>query len=374
VANVVTNKYIEESLTQFGSQYEQALSTFEKQREDLLEELKSKEEQMTYFRELNKDFLVPEVSVKQQIYRQQEDLRRLSNELRAATRQMEILQTNLENTPETVETEKQVERDPKVELIRSRLRQLELERDQLLLRWTENHPQVKAITDQVTMLQAQLEETESDKNITVTTSINPIYQSLVEQINQQSIEIEKIRGMIESGRQNLSQLKLKEEKVPSIEEEHRNLTRDYDILKENYDQVLRQIQSLRNQQKLEQAGQAIEFKIRDTARLPTTPVSPNVFLISAGGLAAGLALGFGLVFMMEFVDHSLRTVEQARAFLNIPVLGTIPVIVTEEEMRRAMNRRRLIITLYSIFGVLAAVGVGIFAYLNWQEIAIRLGL
>lgn len=374
ISNRITSKYIEDILTRYSSQYNQALNTLQKEQERLLASLQVKERQMTTFRELNKDFLMPEVSIKQQIYNQESQLRDLNNQLDAANRGLGVLKEKLAETPRNIESERTIERDPKYEMIQRELRTLELDRDRLMLRFTDKHPEVKGIEEQIELRQRQLEDLKDEIKTNVVESINPLYQRLQEQMTEQEIRVKNLVGQIESAQSNLNNLRQREARVPQVEEEYRNLIRDYDSHKQAYDSVLVKIRSLETERTLEDAGQQIKFEIRDSARLPTSPIKPNVPMITLAGMGIGVALGFILVFGLEYFDHSIRTVEQARSTLSIPILGAIPIIVTEEELRRELRRRTRWMMGLLVLGALLLIAFGIFAYRYWDQIIVRLGL
>ncbi|MBN1775813.1 MAG: hypothetical protein JW817_05040 [Clostridiales bacterium] len=70
-------------------------------------------------------------------------------------------------------------------------------------------------------------------------------------------------------------------------------------------------------------------QIIDEARLPTNPVAPNRVRNVALGVALGLMIGFGLAFMIEIMDRSVKSEEQVTDLLGIPVLGSIPKIIED---------------------------------------------
>lgn len=70
-------------------------------------------------------------------------------------------------------------------------------------------------------------------------------------------------------------------------------------------------------------------QIIDEARLPGASVSPNRIRNVALGLAVGLVLGFGLAFLIEILDRSVKSEEQITELLGIPVLGSVPRIIED---------------------------------------------
>ena len=63
------------------------------------------------------------------------------------------------------------------------------------------------------------------------------------------------------------------------------------------------------------------------------------------GFLAGIASGTGLVFGREFMDQSIIDIEDGKRSLELPVLGAIPRITTQEEIRKEKNKTAIIITI-----------------------------
>lgn len=67
------------------------------------------------------------------------------------------------------------------------------------------------------------------------------------------------------------------------------------------------------------------MQIIDTAELPELPVSPRKRVNYAVGVLLGLMAGFGLVFLIEFLDDTVKTPEDVLKHTGFVVIGTIPV-------------------------------------------------
>jgi uncharacterized protein involved in exopolysaccharide biosynthesis len=91
-----------------------------------------------------------------------------------------------------------------------------------------------------------------------------------------------------------------------------------------------------------------QFRVLDAARLPTRPFSPDRPRYYAGGLLAGLAFGLGLALLLEYFDRTMRSDEDVRAALSLPVLATVPLIIDPGTLRR---RRRVVLAFSLSMGV-----------------------
>ena len=67
------------------------------------------------------------------------------------------------------------------------------------------------------------------------------------------------------------------------------------------------------------------FRIVDAARVPTSPAGPNLLKNLGFALALGLSTGIGLAFLIESMDNTVRTPEQAQIISALPSLGMIPL-------------------------------------------------
>jgi polysaccharide chain length determinant protein (PEP-CTERM system associated) len=153
---------------------------------------------------------------------------------------------------------------------------------------------------------------------------------------------------------NLTAYQARVEVAPARESELIELTRDYDILKNTYEELLRKSEGSKLAVNLERRQIGEQFKIVDGARLPERPVSPNRPRLIGIGAAMGLGLGLLIVGFLEYRDSTLKTDGDVLVALTLPVLAMIPAMVTKEE-ERAQNRRRRIVALGSAAVVLLVV-------------------
>jgi len=103
---------------------------------------------------------------------------------------------------------------------------------------------------------------------------------------------------------------------------------EYSILKRDLDSNRTLYEGLLG--KLKEAGvtaglRSNSFRIIDAARVPTTPSEPNIPRNLSFALVLGVISGVGLAFLLESMDNSVRTPEQATALSALPSLGMIPL-------------------------------------------------
>jgi len=101
----------------------------------------------------------------------------------------------------------------------------------------------------------------------------------------------------------------------------------YNIIKREVDSDRQLYEGLLT--KLNEAGvsadlRASNIRVIDVAEVPTVPVRPRRTLNVMIGLAAGLFFGIGLAFFQDYMDSSIKSVDDVNRYLNIPTLGLIP--------------------------------------------------
>ncbi len=139
-------------------------------------------------------------------------------------------------------------------------------------------------------------------------------------------------------------IKLYQERVqssPAIEEQYKQLTRDYQTAETFYNDLLKKRDQSAMATDLERRQQGEQFRVFDPANLPDKPSFPNRPLFALGGLGGGLTLGLGLAFLLELRDTSLKTERDVEVLLQTPVLAMIPAFepLASKEPANAVHPR-----------------------------------
>jgi Uncharacterized protein involved in exopolysaccharide biosynthesis len=143
------------------------------------------------------------------------------------------------------------------------------------------------------------------------------------------------------------------EEIPKREQELLSLKRDYANTQKNYQSLLDKKLNAQLAANMERMQKGERFKVLDPARIPQKPFKPNRPRIILLSLLLGLGIGGGLAFGVEYMDHSFRDIDDLERFIGLPVLATIPKIITDDDARRGKIRKR--IALASSFGVLVLI-------------------
>lgn len=113
---------------------------------------------------------------------------------------------------------------------------------------------------------------------------------------------------------------------PVIEEQYKELTRGYQTALGSYNDLLKKRDASVMSQELNRQQEGELFSLLDPANLPDSPSFPKIYKFVLGGLAAGLALGIAITFLLELKDTSMRTERDVEFALRLPVLAMIPAV------------------------------------------------
>lgn len=132
--------------------------------------------------------------------------------------------------------------------------------------------------------------------------------------------------------------------VPGAEVTLGALDRDYQTKKAQYDALLMQAQKIGLSADATSQQQGEGIQVVDPANLPARPVAPKRLVLIGAGLAMGLAVGLFLAGLFEVPRLlTIQTSEDAAHYTSLPVLMTVPELLTDAEAKRIPRRRRLLL-------------------------------
>jgi hypothetical protein len=122
------------------------------------------------------------------------------------------------------------------------------------------------------------------------------------------------------------------------------LDRDYQTKKAQYDALLMQAQKIGLSADATSQQQGEGIQVVDPANLPARPVAPKRLVLMGAGLAVGLAFGLLLAGLFEVPRLlTIQTSEDAAHYTSLPVLMSVPELMTPEEARSVPRRRKLLL-------------------------------
>jgi polysaccharide chain length determinant protein (PEP-CTERM system associated) len=182
----------------------------------------------------------------------------------------------------------------------SRIAQTRAHLDDLLQRFTENHPDVietrKNLADLEARRAAEVESLKSGDATAVAASgasANPVYQSIQLALNKADVDIADLRTQLAEHEEKAKQLRQLLHTAPQIEAEYAQLNRDYDVNKAQYTALLSSYEKARLGERADSAG-SVKFEVVQPPTVSTAPVWPRRNVWLAGVLLLSLAAGVAL--------------------------------------------------------------------------------
>ena len=224
----------------------------------------------------------------------------------------------------------------------ARIAEMEKQIDELLLKYTEKHPDVISLKDTVRRLKEQRQrELDAAKqkmpglaDAGSALQQNPVYQQLKISLAQADAEVASLNVRVRQARDAVAQFEKMVDTVPAVEAEFQRLNRDYTIVKSNYDQLLTRRESARVAQDAEATGDSVKFKVIEPPRVPLEPTGPKRPLFISVVLLVGLGAGVGLAFFMSQMKQTFDTRTALREATGLPVLGSVSMEWTPAQRMR----------------------------------------
>jgi polysaccharide chain length determinant protein (PEP-CTERM system associated) len=243
--------------------------------------------------------------------------------------------------------------DPKTtaawaELVRRRS-QYEGELQELLTQYKEKHPDVVARKKQIEDVKKQQDEMVNDwkgrieeRRQKLTKLSDPRLLTLRTNIAMAEGDMDRQKRLLEATNQQISELNVRINAIPDAEVKLQGLDREYQTKKTNYDNLLLQQQKIAVGADAAKEQQGGGIQVVDPANLPEKPVAPKRLAITAGGFGLGFVLGIILVLALEVRRlFTIQTIEDAKHYTSLPVLASIPELLTPAEAVAIPRRRNL---------------------------------
>ena len=340
--NTAAKKFIDDQV----AQAQEALSAIDRQRVEFMSqkvgqlpsEAQSLLNQLTGLREEQKALMT--------------EVGRLQDRRAATTNQIAMLQQQgdlaIEDAAENLT-------DPKTTLawsnLVSRKAQLDGELTRIKQEYREKHPDVLAKQEEIKQVQDQMDQMVADwkdkiktKEARLKLRPNTTVNALQNEIKLIDGEVKRQQGLLAQNEQNIGALVTRINNVPGVEVQLTAIERDYQTKKAALDQLLAQQQkiTLNKEAATQQQGEGIE--VVDSANLPSQPVAPKRLMLSSIGLGVGFALGLLLIAIFEGPRLlTIQNADDARHYTGLPVLLSVPELLTPQEARAIPRRRRLLL-------------------------------
>ena len=361
--------FMESNLGETRRDQDSATQFLEQQKAEYERRMRELENELTRFKQRNLT-LLPEGSGGYY-----DRIREGKQRIEAVKLELSLLEERLKTNRRQVEGEEEepsfgLDYVPEFELaadtgeVDARIRATQMRLDELSLKYTDRHPDVVQSNKALADLKAQRAEIIAEarrnkgKGGSTTVDNNPIYQQM--RISMAGLEADiaaKQRLLAELERQ-VAELEGSIDKVTALEAERRDLLSDYEIVKKNRAVLEGRLEASNLGRKADSSSDNVRFRVVDPPRAPTVPSGPNRVLFSSLVLLGGLAVGFGIAFLMSQFRPTFDERQNLSDTLGIPVLGSVNMVWTTDQIHaRKVRNVSFVLTLSGLlltFGVVLA--------------------
>lgn len=229
----------------------------------------------------------------------------------------------------------------------SRIHETQARLEELLLRFTERHPDVVATRENLEALKARRQEEiqalrRGDPAAAAASgaSRSPVYQSIQLALNQTDVEIASLRRTIADHQAKVAELRKMLDTMPQVEAEFARLNRDYDVTKAQYTALAERLEKSRLGEEATTSG-SVRFDVFEPPNADFKPISPKRSILVLAILAGALAVGGGVAFLLHQLSPVFTSARNLAEATGLQVLGTVSMSWLAEqqgEMRRSYLR------------------------------------
>jgi polysaccharide chain length determinant protein (PEP-CTERM system associated) len=240
--------------------------------------------------------------------------------------------------------------------LEARIQGLERNLDSLRVKFTEQHPDIISTKRVIAELKGQKEREAKEAGELARTreaeartaaagserlpssallNQNPFFQQLKASLADAEAKAAGMRVRVQEYESRLEALKAMANQVPQVEADLKQLTRDYEINKKNYEELLARRQRAILSGDMESATGGLDFRIIDPPRVPSRPSDPNRPLLASLVLLGGLAGGALFALVLSQVRQTFHDRRSVRDVTGLPLLGSVSMIWTPGQKRVA---------------------------------------
>ncbi len=220
-----------------------------------------------------------------------------------------------------------------IQVYNTELARLEAERISYLDKYTEKHPKMIEINDRIANLKAKIQQEISKVAALQAPTENSVHQRLVAEKFQAESEVAVAQQKAAALQQIINNNNEALELLPEIEKDYVKVARDSQVANEIYVMLAKRLEEA----KVAEVMQPNDVQVVDEPTLPENPISPRKGGTLALAALLGLLLSCGYTIANELMNRTIRTEDDVKNYLGLPVMGAIP---DETSMSQAMMKQK----------------------------------
>ncbi len=243
----------------------------------------------------------------------------------------------------------------------SAIRETQARLDELLLRFTDKHPDViaarRTLEDLKKRQQTEIAAVRRGDQAAIAASglaANPVYQGIKLQLSRADVEVAAARRQVSDREGKITELRKMINTAPEVEAEFARLNRDYDVTRGQYQALVERLNRAKLSDKADATG-VVRFEVVDPPTGSDQPVSPDRIRLILVVLLGGLAAGIGAAYLMHQLRPVFVSARQLAELTQLPVLGVVSMTWLERHQAQARHAVWVYSMAVAVLIVLAAV-------------------
>lgn len=397
VCQELVSKFIDANLRTQQTQMTSADDFFKEQLDNRKKRLEEIDQRLTSFRVQNQGRLPEQVSSNVSALQAMENrmgnlnssIQRASQDKMLFESRLSILKDQLRQSsqPQTQQSEQREQRErvtsDRLAATERDILMAETNLAALLEQYKENHPDVGRRRSELAVLKRRRDIIASEDEAKKTAPVvaekpRGLSNIQVREVREIEAQIASTQSMIEAKRVEMENaqrdynaasgqarsLQSQISAMPVGEAKYDELLRERALAKEQYDETSKKSDISTTQVQLTNRKQSETLELLDAANTPQQPTEPNRYMIVGAGVAIGALIGMFIVAAREMKDTTLKSLKDVRAYTQLTVLGSVPLLENDLVVRR---RRRLTWLAWStacLAGILVMAGSVVFYFAN----------
>jgi capsular exopolysaccharide synthesis family protein len=248
------------------------------------------------------------------------------SDLASSRAKVQELEKKLAITPELVVTAATVGNpNAAADTMRARLYELQLTEQDLVSKFEPESRQIQDVRQQIAAAQALLDK-ENQARSTLTKGINTTYQGMQSAFFGEQANLLSVQARLEMLKKKLTEAQTQLKTQSDNGFKVTTLSREIGMQEANYRKYSESLEEARIDHALE-TGKISNISVMQPAFLPIEPIPRKLFNLLLGFLV-GIFGAVGIAFASEYLDHSIRTPDEAEERLHLPTLACIPRVRT----------------------------------------------
>lgn len=241
--------------------------------------------------------------------------------------------------------------------------------DDLLLRFTEQHPEVIAARETLEQLERRREEEiaalRRGQGIASSASVvNEVVRRTQLALNEAEVEVAALRTELNDRQRSVAQLRTLVDTAPQVEAEYAQLNRDYDVTRARYNALVERLEKANLGERAD-SSDAVRFNVLDPPNADFRPVAPKRPLLMAAVFVMSIGAGGGLAYLLNLIKPVIHSTRALKERFGLPVLGVVSVAWMDR------HRRRLVRSALAFSTGLGLLFISMLAILAFQAPAVK---